>query len=405
MSRRRELPRRPRAAPGRGPPRPARAPRARPEEHRTTALVADALAHVGLDADGAAGRHRPGLRHRAGAADGRPARRSRCAADPRQPRTSSYRSTGRRRRPCLRPRRAHHGGARRRARAAAAWPRRAAAARRAAGVPAGRGGRARRRLDVIDAGALDGLERIYACTATRRSTSAGRAEGRPDHRGERPRRGHAHRSRWPHGAAAPDRRPGHRARRRRHAGARRCWRRRVDPRAGVALVWGQVSGRHCRQRDPAVGHRRVARCARCHHETWDVAAAARRRAVRAVAAPYGVGVEVTHVRGVPPTVNDAACIAALDRAVRRPVADGAIGASTRRASAARTSPGISSTCPARWLGSACGRRAARLPMDLHQSGFDVDERCIAVGVQLLTGCRAVCQVGVSRLTSTCARRA
>jgi hypothetical protein len=25
------------------------------------------------------------------------------------------------------------------------------------------------------------------------------------------------------------------------------------------------------------------------------------------------------------------------------------------------------------------------PMDLHQSGFDVDERCISVAVQLLTG--------------------
>jgi amidohydrolase len=25
------------------------------------------------------------------------------------------------------------------------------------------------------------------------------------------------------------------------------------------------------------------------------------------------------------------------------------------------------------------------PMDLHQSGFDVDERCIAVGVELMVG--------------------
>jgi metal-dependent amidase/aminoacylase/carboxypeptidase family protein len=27
---------------------------------------------------------------------------------------------------------------------------------------------------------------------------------------------------------------------------------------------------------------------------------------------------------------------------------------------------------------------SRVAMDLHQSGFDVDERCISIGVQLLT---------------------
>ena len=99
------------------------------------------------------------------------------------------------------------------------------------------------------------------CTATRASTSArsGCGSGRspaPPTGVEVRLAGH----RRPHLAPAPDRRPDLRAGQGHHRAARRCSRRRLDPRAGVSVVWGIVHAGSARQRDPATAAWSPARC-------------------------------------------------------------------------------------------------------------------------------------------------
>src|SRR3954451_4835843 len=78
--------------------------------------------------------------------------------------------------------------------------------------------------------------------------------------------------------------------------------RRVDPRAGVNLVWGEVHAGTAANVIPrsgvAVGTLRM-----LDRGVWETVPPLLDAVVREVAAPYGVQVEVEHVRGVPPVVN------------------------------------------------------------------------------------------------------
>jgi amidohydrolase len=101
-----------------------------------------------------------------------------------------------------------------------------------------------------------------------------------------------------------------------------------------------------------------------------------------VVAPYGVSVEVAYTRGVPPVVNE-------------PVSVGILGAAARSAvgpeSTFETEQSLGGEDFAWYLArvpGALARLGVRRPEDrathdLHQATFDVDERCIGVGVRLL----------------------
>jgi amidohydrolase len=159
--------------------------------------------------------------------------------------------------------------------------------------------------------------------------------------------------------------------------------RRVDPRAGLALVWGQVSAGTAANAIPQSG---VARgtLRTLSHELWDSLPSLVDEVIRAIATPYRVGIEITHTRGTPPVVNDAASVASIEAAVRSSVSGGSVCESEQSLGGEDFAwyldhvPGALARLGVRSPGS-------RTPMDLHQSGFDVDERCIAVGVQLLAG--------------------
>ena len=118
-------------------------------------------------------------------------------------------------------------------------------------------------------------------------------------------------------------------------------------------------------------------------EVWEQAPAVVEAAVREVVAPYGVSVEVAYTRGVPPVVNEATSIAILGAA-----ASAAVGPE----STFETEQSLGGEDFAWYLGrvpGALARLGVRRPEDrtahdLHQGSFDVDERCIAVGVRLLT---------------------
>jgi amidohydrolase len=159
--------------------------------------------------------------------------------------------------------------------------------------------------------------------------------------------------------------------------------RRVDPRAGVALVWGQVTAGAAPNVIPQSGFVRGT-LRTLSRSAWETLPPLVDELIRAVAAPYGVGVEVSHIRGVPPVVNDAASIDTLDAAVRSSVDGGEVCESAQSLGGEDFSwyldrvPGALARLGVRSPGS-------KVAMDLHQSSFDVDERCISVGVQLLTG--------------------
>jgi amidohydrolase len=117
-------------------------------------------------------------------------------------------------------------------------------------------------------------------------------------------------------------------------------------------------------------------------DAWEGVPDVLARVAAQIVAPYGAEIEVEHLRGVPPVVNDPRAVALLNAA-----ADGALG---RDASVPTTQslggedfgwylervPGAMARLGVRPPGVA--------PYDLHQPGFDVDERCIGVGVRLLT---------------------
>ena len=159
--------------------------------------------------------------------------------------------------------------------------------------------------------------------------------------------------------------------------------RRVDPRAGVNLVWGEAHAGTAANVIPregvAVGTLRM-----LDRDVWETVPPLLADIVQAVVAPYGVQAEVTHVRGVPPVVNDAAAAAALSRAATTYVgADSVCGTEQSLGGEdfgwyLEKVPGALARLGVRPVGSLGAA-------DLHHPEFDVDEGAIGVGVALLAG--------------------
>jgi len=158
--------------------------------------------------------------------------------------------------------------------------------------------------------------------------------------------------------------------------------RRVDPRAGCVLVWGQISAGTAANVIPREG---VARGTfrTLDASLWQSAPAMITSIAAEIAAAYGVTATVHHERGVPPVVNTAAGVELLRRGLKLAVSPAAevktvqslggedFGWYLERVSGAMARLGV----------AGAGSEA----VDLHQPGFDVDERCIAVGVRVLIG--------------------
>lgn len=158
--------------------------------------------------------------------------------------------------------------------------------------------------------------------------------------------------------------------------------RRVDPRAGMSLVWGAVSSGTAANAIPDDGILRgTVRV--LSRDAWHGAEDLIRRLVTEVVAPTGAGVEVAYVQGVPPVVNDAASTAVLREAVGTALGPGA-------ATDAEQSLGGEDFA---WyldrVPGALARLGVRSPHetgpyhDLHQPTFDIDEACLPVGVRLM----------------------
>lgn len=158
--------------------------------------------------------------------------------------------------------------------------------------------------------------------------------------------------------------------------------RRVDPRAGLLLVWGAVSagvaGNAIPQSGSVRGTVRV-----LSRDAWVDAGTKVRDAIAAAIVGTGVTAEVEYERGVPPVVNEAGAYDVQHRAALSTV--GPEGITT-------TEQSMGGEDFAWYLGhvpGALARLGVRPPgatgpyQDLHQPTFDIDESALAVGVRVL----------------------
>jgi amidohydrolase len=157
--------------------------------------------------------------------------------------------------------------------------------------------------------------------------------------------------------------------------------RRVDPRAGLSLVWGRVSAGAAANAIPDEGV--VEGTVRCLDTVvWRSATALIEDLVQSVAQAYGVTAKVEYLTAVPPTVNEPASAAMIA---------GAAAAVLGKDAVTETSQSLGGEDFAWYLHQVPGamaRLGSRTPGaltagDLHQPTFDIDERAIGIGVRVL----------------------
>ncbi len=156
--------------------------------------------------------------------------------------------------------------------------------------------------------------------------------------------------------------------------------RRVDPRAGVALVWGSIHSGSAQNVIPSKGV--VDGTLRMlDAQVWDEIGPLLEEVVHAVMRPYAVSAKVEHVRGVPPVVNDPGSVELLRRAT---VA--AIGLDAPQPTL-QSLGGEDFAWYLQEVPGAMARLGTRTPggatYDLHQGDIVVDERAVVAGAGLL----------------------
>lgn len=156
--------------------------------------------------------------------------------------------------------------------------------------------------------------------------------------------------------------------------------RRLDPRAGVSLVWGLLRSGSAKNVIPSSGVA-AGTVRMLDAVAWADAEHLIRDLVEQIVAPYGVRAEVDYVRGVPPVVNEPRSTRMLGRAVERVVGeDGHVP----------TLQSLGGEDFAWYLESvpgAMGRLGTRTPggptYDLHQGDLRVDEAAVGIGAKVL----------------------
>jgi amidohydrolase len=156
--------------------------------------------------------------------------------------------------------------------------------------------------------------------------------------------------------------------------------RRVDPRAGVALVWGIIHAGSVGNVIPSTGT--VTGTLRMlDAQLWEKIGPLLTEVVHAVISPYAVTAHVEHVRGVPPVVNDPESVARLRSAAELMLGPAAVVPTAQSLGGedfawyVQAVPGAMARLGARTAGG--------VTYDLHQGDLVVDERAIAIGARLL----------------------
>lgn len=160
--------------------------------------------------------------------------------------------------------------------------------------------------------------------------------------------------------------------------------RRVDTRAGLAVTWGRLCAGDAPNVIPQTAE--LSGTMRCLDlAAWRTAPDLVHAAIDEVAALYRAKTELQYVRGVPPVVNDAAATDLLTRAMTARYGADAVEPTEQSLGGEDFSwylehvPGAMAR-----LGVRTPGETTAAPRDIHQGDFDIDERAITTGVELLT---------------------
>jgi len=157
--------------------------------------------------------------------------------------------------------------------------------------------------------------------------------------------------------------------------------RRIDPRAGLSLVWGQIAAGSAPNAIPGTGSARGT-IRTLDQDAWNQAPDVVAELIDAIAAKFGVKHTLDYVQGVPPVVNEAESVALLRTAASR-----ALGAEAV-VSTPQSLGGEDFAWYLQRVPGAMARLGVRTPgdkavRDLHQGTFLADEGAIAAGVRML----------------------
>src|SRR5450759_3953000 len=158
--------------------------------------------------------------------------------------------------------------------------------------------------------------------------------------------------------------------------------RRVDPRAGVVLVWGAIHSGAAENVIPSTGT--VNGTLRMlDAKLWQDIGPLLEELVHAVIRPYAVSATIEHRRGAPPVVNDPVLVGRL-----RAAADLMLGPQAPTPTV-QSLGGEDFAWYLQAVPGAMARLGTRTPggatYDLHQGDLVVDERAVAIGAWLLQG--------------------
>ena len=157
--------------------------------------------------------------------------------------------------------------------------------------------------------------------------------------------------------------------------------RRIDPRAGLSLVWGQIAAGSAPNAIPGTGSAKGT-IRTLDQDAWNQAPDVVHELIDAIAAKFGVKHTLDYVQGVPPVVNEAESVALLRTAASR-----ALG-TTAVVSTPQSLGGEDFAWYLQQVPGAMARLGVRTPgdkmvRDLHQGTFVADEGAIGAGVRML----------------------
>ncbi|HEX6877592.1 MAG TPA: amidohydrolase [Nocardioidaceae bacterium] len=156
--------------------------------------------------------------------------------------------------------------------------------------------------------------------------------------------------------------------------------RRLDPRAGVSLVWGMMRSGSAKNVIPATGEA-SGTVRMLDAVAWAEAEHLIRELIEQIVAPYGVDTEVEYVRGVPPVVNAPASTGILGRATEQVVGK------DRHVYTPQSLGGEDFAWYLESVPGAMARLGTRTPggptYDLHQGNLRIDEDATAIGAKVL----------------------
>jgi amidohydrolase len=156
--------------------------------------------------------------------------------------------------------------------------------------------------------------------------------------------------------------------------------RRLDPRAGVSVVWGMLRAGAAHNVIPGAGYA-AGTVRMLDAVAWGEAEALVRILIDEIVAPYGVTAEIDYKRGVPPVVNEHLSTELLGAAVRRVL--GVEG----HVSTAQSLGGEDFGWYLDRVPGAMGRLGTRTPggptYDLHQGNLTIDERATPIAARVL----------------------